>query len=91
MLHDPKTFDVTTARPIAGPVVETPRQSAVEAAERREQNTALAVMLGYIAVLAVSVGIFGLKGLVGWALVSAALAGSWVIYTTRGIRGADSD
>jgi uncharacterized membrane protein YqjE len=91
MLHDPKTFDVTTARPIASPVVETPRQSAVEAAERREQNTALAVMLGYIAVLAVSVGIFGLKGLVGWALVSAALAGSWVIYTTRGIRGADSD
>jgi hypothetical protein len=48
-------------------------------------------MLGYIAVLAVSVGIFGLKGLVGWALLSAALAGSWVIYTTRGIRGADSD
>jgi hypothetical protein len=91
MLHDPKTFDVTTAHPIAGPVVEAPKQSAVEAAERREQNTALAVMLGYIAVLAVSVGIFGLKGLVGWALLSAALAGSWVIYTTRGIRGADSD
>ncbi len=48
-------------------------------------------MLTYIGILVLSVWTWGVEGLVGWALVSAALAGSWVIYTTRGIRGADSD
>jgi hypothetical protein len=91
MLHDPKTFDITDARPIARPRIKTPEQLAREARERREQDTALAVMLGYIGAVIVSVWIWGLQGLVGWALVSAALAGAWVIYTTRGIRGTDTD
>jgi hypothetical protein len=48
-------------------------------------------MLTYVGVLVLSVWFWGIQGLVGWALMSAALAGLWVLYTTRGIRGADTD
>jgi hypothetical protein len=91
MLHDPKTFEAAIAAPVAAAKIKTPAQRAAERQESREQDKALAVMLTYIGVLVFSVWTWGVQGLVGWALVSAALAGAWVIYTTRGIRGADSD
>ncbi len=70
---------------------KTPDKLAAERREAREQDTALAVMLTYLGVLLLSVWFWGIQGLVGWALMSAALAGLWVLYTTRGIRGADTD
>ena len=91
MLHDPKTFEEASVAPIAASKIKTPAQAAAERQERREEDKALAVMLTYIGVLVASVWFWGIEGLVGWALMSAALAGMWVIYTTRGIRGADSD
>jgi hypothetical protein len=91
MLHDPKTFEAATAAPIAASKIKSPAEVAADREERREQDKALAVMLTYIGVLIASVWLWGIQGLVGWALMSAALAGAWVIYTTRGIRGADSD
>jgi hypothetical protein len=90
MLHDPKTFESAVAAPAGAAKIKTPAQEAARQ-ERREQDKALAVMLTYIGVLLASVWFAGIEGLVGWALVSAALAGAWVIYTTRGIRGADTD
>ncbi len=90
MLHDPKLFEVTSAEPVRH-AVKSPDKLAAERREAREQDTALAVMLTYIGVLVLSVWIWGVQGLVGWALMSAALAGLWVLYTTRGIRGADTD
>jgi hypothetical protein len=90
MLHDPKTFELTSAEPIRH-AIKTPEQLAAERREAREQDTALAVMLTYIGVLVLAVWFGGIQGLVGWALMSAALAGLWVLYTTRGIRGADTD
>jgi hypothetical protein len=91
MLHDPKTFDIATAVPASIAKIKTPAQAAADRLERREQDRALAVMLTYVGVLVLSGWFWGIQGLVGWALTSAALAGAWVIYTTRGIRGADSD
>lgn len=91
MLHDPKTFETAIAAPATVAKIKTPAQAAAERQERREQDKALAVMLSYIGILVFSVWTWGIQGLVGWALMSAALAGAWVIYTTRGIRGADSD
>jgi hypothetical protein len=90
MLHDPKVFEVTSAEPVLH-AVKTPDRLAAERREAREQDTALAVMLTYVGVLVLSVWLWGIQGLVGWALMSAALAGLWVLYTTRGIRGADTD
>jgi hypothetical protein len=90
MLHDPKIFDAKTAEPVRHPI-KTPDKLAAERREAREQDTALAVMLTYLGVLLLSVWFWGIQGLVGWALMSAALAGLWVLYTTRGIRGADTD
>ena len=91
MLHDPKTFEAATSTPVTPARIKTPAQVAAERRERREQDKALAVMLTYIGVLVLSVWFFGVQGLVGWALLSAALAGAWVLHTTRGIRGADND
>jgi hypothetical protein len=91
MLHDPKTFETSIAGPASVAKIKTPAQIAAARKERREQDKALAVMLAYIGILVFSVWTWGVQGLVGWALVSAALAGAWVLHTTRGIRGADSD
>ncbi len=91
MLHDPKTFEAATVAPIAASKIKSPAELAASRQERREQDKALAIMLTYIGVLILSVWFAGIQGLVGWALMSAALAGAWVIYTTRGIRGADTD
>jgi hypothetical protein len=92
MLHDPKTFEMTSAEPIRHAIrIKTPEKLAADRREAREQDTALAVMLTYIGVLVLAVWFGGIQGLVGWALMSAALAGLWVLYTTRGIRGADTD
>ena len=90
MLHDPKVFEVTSAEAVRH-AVKTPDRLAAERREAREQDTALAVMLTYVGVLVLSAWFWGIQGLVGWALMSAALAGLWVLYTTRGIRGADTD
>jgi hypothetical protein len=90
MLHDPKIFEATLAEPVRH-AIKTPDKLAAERREAREQDTALAMMLTYIGVLVLSVWFWGIQGLVGWALVSAALAGLWVLYTTRGIRGTDTD
>jgi hypothetical protein len=90
MLHDPKVFESTSAEPVRH-AIKTPAKLAAERREAREQDTALAVMLTYVGVLVLSVWFWGIQGLVGWALMSAALAGLWVLYTTRGIRGADTD
>jgi hypothetical protein len=90
MLHDPKMFEVPSAEAVRQAII-TPGKVAAERRDAREQDTALAVMLAYVGVLVLSVWIWGVQGLVGWALVSAALAGLWVLYTTRGIRGADTD
>ncbi len=87
MLHDQKTFETTTAGPISGHKIKTPEQIAAATKDRREQDKALALMLTYIAGLILAVWLWGVQGLVGWALVSAALAGAWVLHTTRGIRG----
>lgn len=87
MLHDQKTFQTISAGPLSSSKIATPEQLAVLARERREQDKAMALMLGYIAVLVFSTWVWGVQGLVGWALVSAALAGAWVLHTTRGIRG----
>jgi hypothetical protein len=87
MLHDPKIFETTSAGPLSGPKFQTPAQIAAAKRERREQDKALALMLTYVAILVASIWIWGVQGLVGWALTSAALAGAWVLHTTRGIRG----
>lgn len=87
MLHDPKTFELTSAGPFPGHKIKTPEQIAADKKDRREQDKALALMLGYIGAVIFATWTFGVQGLVGWALVSAALAGAWVLHTTRGIRG----
>lgn len=91
MLHDPKTFETTSAEPLAGPLdqprSQTPAQVAAAKKDRREQDKALALMLTYIGVVVLATWIWGVQGLVAWALTSAALAGAWVLHTTRGIRG----
>jgi hypothetical protein len=87
MLHDQKAFQTSYAGPLTASKFKTPEQLAVLERDRREQDKALALMLGYIAVLVFSTWVWGVQGLVGWALISAALAGAWVLHTTRGIRG----
>jgi hypothetical protein len=87
MLHDHKTFQTISAGPMTSSKLKTPEQLAALEQDRREQDKALALMLGYVAVVVFSTWVWGVQGLVGWALVSAALAGAWVLHTTRGIRG----
>ncbi len=74
MLHDPKTFEVTSAGPLRGPKFKTPEQIAAEKKERREQDKALALMLTYIGIVIFATWTWGVQGLVAWALTSAALA-----------------
>ncbi len=87
MLHDPKTFEVTSAGPMKAPKFKTPEQFAAAEKDRRDQDKALALMLTYVGILVFATWIWGVQGLVAWALTSAALAGAWVLHTTRGIRG----
>jgi hypothetical protein len=88
MLHDPKTFEMTTARPIA---FATSEERAAERQDLRDQDKALALMLTYVGALVLSIWIGGVEGLVGWGLTSAALAGLWVLYTCMFIRGTAGD
>ena len=88
MLHDPKTFEMTTARPID---FATAEERAAERQDLRDQDKALALMLSYVCVLVLSIWLGGIQGLVGWGLTSAALAGLWVLYTCMFIRGAADD
>jgi uncharacterized membrane protein YqjE len=87
MLQDSKSFASVTAGPIPGSEIFRLDLSSGEAAELREQDAALAAMLSHISLLVLALWFFGLSGLVAWALASAALAGMWVLYTIRGIRG----
>lgn len=88
MLHDPKTFEMTTARPIA---FASSEERAAERQDLRDQDKALALLLTYVGALVLSIWIGGVEGLVGWGLTSAALAGLWVLYTCMFIRGTAGD
>jgi hypothetical protein len=88
MLHDPKTFELTSASPVS---FKTAEERAAERNELRAQDRTLALMLTYVSVLLLATWIGGVEGLVGWGLTSAALAGLWVLYTCIGIRGAADD
>jgi nitrate reductase NapE component len=93
MLLDQNTFDTKTASLLSpeAPPADVPASAGTtaEAAakERREQDKALALMISYVLALVLAVTFWGGQGLMGWALMSAALAGAWVLHTTRGIRG----
>jgi hypothetical protein len=88
MLHDPKTFEMTTARPIA---FASSEERAAERQDLRDQDKALALLLTYVGALVLSIWIGGVEGLVGWGLTTAALAGLWVLYTCMFIRGTAGD
>lgn len=87
MLHDTKSFATATAGPVSASEIFGLDLSSAEASDLREQDAALAAMLSHVSLLVLALWFFGLSGLVGWALASAALAGAWVLYTIRGIRG----